>query len=187
MQGRCDRMDRLFIENYDDLADIMVKDAERGKISYAILFYDEAIELMRSIMDYEDISVNSIEAGCCEFNGYGKEYIVSLTDELLLDVEPAWREANEYVGAGYVSIEFVDAVYVDREVNSAVLSNVDSNVCYELVVDGCCDEDEDLDDVDNSSKEMCNASAVMPIIIVPICDTRMIKYLGQCFRANGWR
>lgn len=138
-------MDRLYIDDFAVLADIMHKKAMQRKTTYAILFFDEAIELMRKLTTYNDIDVHSIELTTGDFNGYFKEYIVALSSDMMLDIEPAWHGANEYVPEGYLWIGSADTIYIDGDASSSILKDVEGNV-YELVFSDDEYDDEDIED-----------------------------------------
>ncbi len=126
-------MERLYISSYDALADIMYKKALQNETTYAVLFYDEAIELLRHLMKYQEIDINSLDAATGEYNGYYKEYVVSLSYEMQLDIEPAWHEANKYAPAGYLWIGSADVIFIDGDAKSSILKGVEANT-YEIIV-----------------------------------------------------
>ena len=165
-------MDRLYIDDFMVLADIMHKKAMQRKTTYAILFFDEAIELMRKLTTYNDIDVHSIELTTGDFNGYFKEYIVALSSDMMLDIEPAWHGANEYLPEGYLWIGSADTIYIDGDASSSILKDVEGNV-YELVF---ADDDEydgenikDGIDVTELLECVLGNVAFVPVLL-PNCD-----------------
>ena len=122
---------RLKIDNFYTLASIMHKNADGNKSIYALCNYEDAVELMRTLLLYRDVTVGSIKIAQFEYNGYGKEYFVELNGNTL-DVEPAWHEKNEYRDAGYLWYE-PDLILVCGDVHSSLLKDQDPSICYEIV------------------------------------------------------
>lgn len=58
-----------------------------------------------------------------EYDGYNKEYILTLTSDFELWCEPMWRD-NEY-GTGYIDVES-EAVYVYEDCDYQVLEKINS-------------------------------------------------------------
>lgn len=122
---------QVALDNFYSFASMMHKYASDGNDVYAILYYDDAIELMRTLLLYRDVSIGGLEIAQFDYNGYDKEYFVSLTG-MTLDIEPAWGDANEYHDAGYLWYE-ADLVFASGDVHSSLLKDQDPEMCYEVV------------------------------------------------------
>ena len=131
---------QIAIDNFYSLASAMHKHASNGNNVYALLYYDDAIELMRTLLLYRDISIGGIDIAQFDYKGYDKEYFVSLTG-MILDIEPAWAEACEYHDAGYLGYE-PDLIFMSGDVHSSLLKDQDPEICYEIIWE---DEDHDGD------------------------------------------
>ena len=134
-------MKKITINSIEELAEIMHDDAHDGNCVTAILFYDEAIKLMRELMSYDCIIPESFEISPVDFNGYDKEYFVQLGNDMMLAVEKAWRENIPLYCLGDIS-------YIDRNVSDAVK---DKNEAFCVYVDF----DSDIND-DNCECDLCD-------------------------------
>lgn len=113
--------------NYAEVSEYMLEKAKCGKNVTATLFLDEAIELMRNLMSYEEIEVGCIEIEQEEYNGYSKEYYVSLSNDMVLIVEQAWCKE------GYLYAE-PDIMLIDGDANSKILKGIPDDKCREIYV-----------------------------------------------------
>lgn len=128
-------MKKIVFNSCEAMAVNMIENACDGKITYTILFYDEAIEVMRHIISLSpDISFGGINITPVEYNGYDKEYFVVLSDDLTLDIEPAWHEKNQYHNAGYLGFDS-DLIYIDSNANHDVLKDIELYKCYDAFID----------------------------------------------------
>lgn len=91
-------MKRVYFGTMEELAAFMASEAEEKRSSVAVLFYDEAKELLRELLMYEEVDLNSAELRSPEWDGYNKEYYITLTPELDLFVEQAVGENGDYLG-----------------------------------------------------------------------------------------
>lgn len=147
-------MEKRTFEDVYDLAEEMFSDAVTGKNSYAVLFYEEAVGLIRALLDYDEVSVSYIDISEETYNGYNKEYYIILSNDLTLGIEKAWQDKTEYHEAGFLYFE-ADKLYIDGSANYAIVKqqgNTDCD-CYEIEFDMLSrdddpdfDEDEDDDD-----------------------------------------
>ena len=54
-------MRRNFFDNHEELCEYMIDKAQDGMYSVAVLFYDDAIKLIREMMMYDDIEIEALE------------------------------------------------------------------------------------------------------------------------------
>lgn len=132
-------MKREYFETHEDLCDYMVDKAQDGIYTVAVLFYEDALQLLRELMQYDDIDIEAIEIKPEEYDGYDKEYYVSLTDDMFASVEPA------YVGGRYLSAE-ADLTLIDGDASSAIIKDVPQQTCCEIYIGVSEDEMEGYDD-----------------------------------------
>lgn len=84
-------MEKKIFQDAASLAEYMVDNVEQRHYIVATLFFDEAQELLRELLLYDDISIGTIEIEDKLFDNYCGEYYVSLTDEYILSVEKAFK------------------------------------------------------------------------------------------------
>lgn len=128
-------MNTIRFNNYDAFAMRMVNDVMSGKWTTAVLFFDDAAELVKAIIRAEkDVIINGIDLNPEIMTGYNREYLVSFDEEFVLSVEPLWHEDNEYHKAGYLSFD-ADVCYVDGNAHNAAIEYADRDACYEVTID----------------------------------------------------
>lgn len=131
-------MDIIEVSCIEDIGDMILTDAANKRISYAVLFFDKAKELMRYLLTFEDVDIGLIDLSSDELD-YCGEYYVCLDSDLVLYVEPA-RIDDRYLGTG------ADVMYLDGDANSRIsLVNSDTKFQYEIAF---LDEAEDDDEYD---------------------------------------
>ena len=128
-------MNTIKFNNYDAFAMRMVNDVMSGKWTTAVLFFDDAAELVKAIIRAEkDVVIDGVNLNPEIMNGYDREYLVSFDEEFVLSVEPLWHEDNEYHKAGYLVFD-ADVCYVDGNAHNAAIECVDRDACYEVFID----------------------------------------------------
>ncbi|MDY4494987.1 MAG: hypothetical protein SPE24_08965 [Erysipelotrichaceae bacterium] len=153
-------MRRNFFDNHEELCEYMIDKAQDGMYSVAVLFYDDAIKLIREMMMYDDIEIEALEIKPYEYDGYDKEYYVSLADDMVASVEPA------FVGDRYLDAE-ADLTLIDGNANSAILKHLQENKCHEIYIgenedtyDDCCEECDDCHEDELLDKIFENAELI---------------------------
>lgn len=139
-------MNTIKFNDYDAFAMRMVNDAMNGKWTTAVLFFDDAAELVKAIIRAEkDVVIDGINLNPTMMTGYDREYLVSFDEEFVLSVEPLWHEDNEYHKAGYLVFD-ADVCYVDGNAHNAAIEYVDRDACYEVFIDGKIESDYDCEE-----------------------------------------
>ena len=146
-------MDKIVFNDYRSLACKMIETAESGDVAYAVCFFEDAVGLLKELMSLDEVSVGGIEIADQEYNGYAKEYYISIDGDYIVDVQPAWHDTNEYNDAGYYGFAAAN-VYIVGDANSAILKVIDEATCYEIEFDI---SDEGIDFID---KFLSNAKIV---------------------------
>ena len=95
-------MERLVFNDYKALAECMANAAEQGDTTYAVLFFEDAVGLMKELFRLHDVTVGGIDINQQDYDGYNKEYYISLDGEYQIDIEKAWHDTNEYCDEGYL-------------------------------------------------------------------------------------
>ena len=108
-----DYMERLEFNDIADLGNLLYELAtEEESVVTAVLFYDEAQELLRWLMQYEDVDIGHIDFKHEDY-GYDGEYYITLDTDLFLDVKPVKKNSN------YTCID-TDALFLDGDANSKI-------------------------------------------------------------------
>ena len=145
---------QLSFETHADLAECMFELVEETKdIVCAVVFYDDAKQLLKELGYIEETVFANINLEDPEWNGYNKEYYITIDKDYEISVEPAWHEKSEWRDACY--FKMCDGiVLVHSDANSKILEAIKDCECYEFSIDddfecdGCCEECVVFDDDD---------------------------------------
>ena len=132
-------MKRLYFEDFASCADYMIEKSKNGVNVTAALFYDEALELIREFMVYSDIEVGGIAIAPLCYDGYDKEYYITLSCYGTLDVEPAWND-DRYLDAD------ADLMLVCGDASCFILKDIPIEQCREIYIGIEEDTEEDCGD-----------------------------------------
>lgn len=115
-------MEKLYFDDICDIANFMVENADDGKDVCAVFHYNEAVELLRElILLVNDYDILAIELQPEDWDGYDKEYYISLNKICGLCVEPAFRW-GKYLGTA------ADIMLVAPDANSKIITCPTSDV-----------------------------------------------------------
>ena len=128
-------MERYYFENCNDLAEYMIDKADNNEYVVAALYYEEAMQLIRKILLYDDMDVQFMNIEPPEFNGYNREYYVSLSEDMVASVDPA------YIGGKYLRTD-ADLTLVDGEAHSSLIQALSNNPWREICIG---EEDEEYE------------------------------------------
>jgi len=133
-------MEILKFKDIEDLYSFMcaISQGEEKNIT-AVLNYDDAVELMRCFLDDVIVEVGHLEIGEYDYNGYDKEYYVSIDTDLILDVCPAMPHYNKEFG--YVPVQEADIILYGGDVKQSIVSINDAKESFQIEID---DEDDEL-------------------------------------------
>lgn len=124
-------MEKIIFNDYKTLAEIMYSIADAGDISYTVCFFDDAVKLLKELMSFEETSVGGIELSDEDYNGYSKEYYISLDDDFIIDVQPAYnKDLNNGKGAYYTFD--AEKTFIVGDANSIIIKDIDKDTCYEI-------------------------------------------------------
>ena len=154
---------QLSFETHEDLAVCMCEMAEELNTTiYAVVFYEDAMSLLKSFGCINETKFSSMEIENPEWDGYVKEYYVCVDEDLEVSVEPAWRDKGKYNEACYVGVGDDCVVLVHSNANSKILEVLKECDCVEFDIDadaecdGCCEECALSDDDDYDEDDECD-------------------------------
>ena len=115
-------MDTISFLSHADLAKYMVKKAFDGKTVTAVLFYEDAKVLLKELACFENTAIENVDMHEPIYKGYGKEFYVTIDDNLCIWVEEAYHENEEKDFKGYYRFGGEDVIaLIDSEANSRVI------------------------------------------------------------------
>lgn len=127
-------MEHIAFAQIGDLAEYMINRVEDKEYIVAALFFDDAVELMRSLLLYDEVRIGTIEIADFEYDGYTDEYYVSLMDDYTLCVERALSDEK------YLRTD-ASLILLDGDVKYAIVEANDESECIEIVIgDDDCEE-----------------------------------------------
>lgn len=97
----------IYFDDFAELGNYIYETVLEGNSISAVLLYDETIEMMKWLFEYDDIKTGNI---LIERN-YGREYYVTLKTDFTLDIEPVFdmdgniqtKNVNEMLFCGDVA------------------------------------------------------------------------------------
>lgn len=152
----------------------MVDKAQDGYYTVAVLFYEDAVELLRHMMLFDDITIASIEIKPETYDGYNKEYYVSLAEDMVLSVEPAYSNGQ------YLRAE-ADLTLIDGDASSSIIKDIPEKKRREIYIGVSEDEIEGYD-YESKYQEDCDETICYAIdansLIKGIFDTSIFLLAG---------
>lgn len=104
-------------------------------------FYEEISDVLKEILQYDEVSVGNIELNSDDWNGYLKEYYLTIDEDMVVCVEPGYYAEKEI----YLQYEAETLIICD-DCNSVIIKNNmhegAESYCYRYDDDcdcGCCD------------------------------------------------
>lgn len=155
---------RAEFKNYDDLCDYMMEQAGNGEYIVAALFYDGANELLKRIIGSYVVDLEFVELYPPMYNGYEREFYVSVDEDFSVTVEPAYRNGR------YLDTD-ADELLVDGDANSRIILDVGRDDYCEISIGA----DDLVDDNFLNSLELVK-SQFGNIIGIRIKDTEPLIY-----------
>ena len=112
--------------NYENFADTMIDFAEDGDDVCCVTYEQNTYNLLRELLNYDEVTPCGIEVHNEEISGYNKEYYITLTKDFYLFVEPAYYESNEYHKEGYYEV-ISNTIFVDEDVCGEIIPHLYSD------------------------------------------------------------
>lgn len=120
-------MKKKVFKDYKDLSEYMYTKASDGINITATLFFEDAISLIKELLLNDDIDIGGINIAQEEYTGYSKEYYITLSDDLILDVTPAHNEKL------YLNAE-PDMMLIHGDASSSIIKDIDDDICREIYI-----------------------------------------------------
>lgn len=119
----------ITFENLKELSDCMYIESKKHKLYIvSTVFYKDAVGLIKHLLsDHEDININIVDIEPCDFKGYDREYYISLSEDLDLSVEPAYK--ND----AYLDTE-CDVMLINENAHYNIVLKNDTSECIETMV-----------------------------------------------------
>lgn len=124
-------MEVLRLKGFQDLAKRMHNDAKHGKVVYSVLFFANAVELIKLLLKYDDVNISTVDISEYKFEAYAKEYYIVLDDEMNLYVEKAFVLAEKYMKEKYLNFT-ANVLYIDGHASSTIYTDNLIDKSYEL-------------------------------------------------------
>lgn len=178
-------MDRMTFNTYDELAEYMFTKATDGYDITSTLFVEDAMGLLKILMQYEEIDIGEINISQPEYSGYNKEYYVSLSSDMTLNVQAA------QIDNGYIFAE-PDIMLIHGDASSSIIQTLNPEDCIEIYIhDGICtdntrtenDEDHNYDENDIFDALFDNAKLIKDSTGEPIgIGIDIVKVFKKIFK-----
>lgn len=127
-------MKKKVFKDYKDLSEYMYAKASDGINITATLFFEDTISLIKELLLNDDIEIGGINIAQEEYTGYSKEYYITLSDDLILDVAPAHN------GKLYLNAE-PDMMLIHGDASSSIIRDIDDDICREIYIGSEIDDE----------------------------------------------
>lgn len=129
----------LVFTNASEVAEFAYKkayDLEDIGCVQVVGFYEEISDVLKEILQYDEVSVGNIELNSADWNGYLKEYYLTIDEDMVVCVEPGYYAEKEI----YLQYEAETLIICD-DCNSVIVKNnmYEGAVSYCYRYDGDCD------------------------------------------------
>lgn len=136
-------MDKIYFEDIHELANLMLHhDINNCKDSSAVLYYDDAVDLITELQLIGDAHLISLDITHPDVGGYNGVYYVDAMyvseDEFELFVCPAKKSDD----ATYV-YNAADVIYVDGDAESCILKSLDAPELFEITIEHMVYDEDD--------------------------------------------
>lgn len=122
-------MKSITFNDIKSLADYMIVQSTKHKLYIvATVFYDDAIELIKHILKDDDIKISILDISPFNFNGYNREYYVSISEDYKFAVEPAFSEGR------YLDT-MADVMLIDGDARYNIVKKNKDSECVELIIE----------------------------------------------------
>lgn len=137
-------MERMVFKDLHALSTAMLYDALNfSECISAICYYDLATALLSELIQSE-VSIGQINISDYEWNGYDKEYAVTIMDGCLYCNPTYGMKKDGYSKDGYLET-YADVAYIHQDCNSKFLQHLECDKTYEFAVEEFDDTDDTMD------------------------------------------
>lgn len=149
-------MKKLYIKNFEDFANVFFEKTLEGRSDVCFIGnHADSSVLIKELLRLEGVYPYQISIEPEEWDGYDKEFLVTLDEELNVWCEKAYRE-----GYGYFTFD-TDCAFVADDCDLEVFDHIESDEIFEVsyssdvvnCIDECCEECCFLDCGDNETKK----------------------------------
>ncbi len=163
-------MQKYYIEDCFDIADAMHNEIENNKKEEVIFvgFYEDAIEVIKELLMFEDVMPHSIKIHAEDWDGYDKEYYVTLDENLEVYVEPAFTKIHNRYLYGRA-----DVLFIMGDCNSSIIHAIECDKVFEVTFDD--EEDECTHECNKDCRCKCESSDKINTTNENSVLTRVIK------------
>ena len=143
-------MKRIVFEDVHELSVEMLHDALNfSDCVSAVCHYEIATTLLSELIQSE-VSIGQLDISDYEWNGYDKEYVISLMDGNVYCSPAYGMKKDGYSHNSYLET-YADIMYVHQDCNSKILKYIDCDKIFEFAVEEF-DESDDCEEecLDNS-------------------------------------
>ena len=141
-------MKTVKFSSIDEMAYDMVQHAESGKDITAVMFYEDAGKLLKELLAFSNVKPGFIELEDSAYDGYEKEYYISLIreidcEEFSIFVEKAYKSGLGFNRdkTGYLFTD-CDIAYLHGEVHSSIIPQICAKKVFEVDFVGGFDFDD---------------------------------------------
>ena len=117
------------LKNRCSLEEYIYGQVKQGKYVTVALYYNEAVKLIKGMLNFEDVNIEYARIYSPEYYGYEKEYYVSVFDDVKIGVEPAYcDDGKRYLRAG------ADLYLFDEDVDNRIKYDNLSDTCKSIKI-----------------------------------------------------
>lgn len=129
-------MDMITFNDYASLGEYLYELADDGKVASAVLFKKDLVNLLRWLMEYDDIDLGHIDIKDEFVDSYSKEYYLTIDRDLSVSIEPVYEDGTNTVIPCYS-----DVVLFDGETSSRIA--IENDDCFQVEFNIADNDDED--------------------------------------------
>uniref|UniRef100_UPI0025E0DAFD hypothetical protein n=1 Tax=Ruminococcus sp. TaxID=41978 RepID=UPI0025E0DAFD len=101
-------MEMIYFTDYAELGEYLYNLASKYKTTSVVLFKKDIIDLLRWLMEYDEIELGHIEIKNEFVDSYAKEYYLTIDDDLSVTIEPVYDEDTDTIIPCYSDIILFD-------------------------------------------------------------------------------
>jgi hypothetical protein len=128
-------MDIMKFDDYAELGEYLIDTTDDYELVSVVLFKDDIVNLLRWLMEYDNIDLGHIDIKDEFIDDYEKEYYLTIDSDLSISIEPVYDEDGDIVPC------YSDIVLFDGDTSSKIVfANED---CEKIEISIAEEDDED--------------------------------------------
>lgn len=139
-------MKKIYIDDFAEIADIMYQDACAGKETTFVGLYDDVTMVLQELCKFDEVFLISVSLHPEDYDGYNKEYYVTLDDDFGAWCCEAYNEER-----GRYAFDFAHTALIADDCNSKVIDALEVEEMYEVTFDLYGDTEECNGDCEHCS------------------------------------